>query len=530
DCLGVRFTWLQMLLDNFPALFNFMQKLKCTTKLCPSDLEDYGCSCRYEEEDRPIDDIDSCCSQHRRCYKAAAEKDCKLQPGRILSNTTCPAGNITCDASDFCEEFFCLCDKAVIECIAHSQYNSSLRHLDSSSCPVTSTVPETGDTEPTDISIEVTEPGKNITMQSPAVSLELNTEIHEPTITSKEPSAKPTFTPTTPPSPISMQTAKGSSKLTTKEMDSSQESETEGLDSPMSKAAPFFTSFLEAAGLIDLPLEPDVEADRMTSSIPEEKTLICFYLTKSHFCYFCSCKFRIYCMSECGSHSFNQYSSSGRIRQEMPILGEIIHCLTGRCPHEYEMYGCYCGQEGRGRPMDELDRCCFFHQCCLEQIRMFGCRAERKLNIQVSCDNGQPACAGANMCDKLQCMCDKASAECMAGAYFNETVAVLHKQRCRGMRTPCRRRPLGSRPLGPSQPKTDDSSEEVLQDSGGRQPALGMWRQSSSRIVRPLNVGTTPAAQSTRMTTEEGQGVEEPEEQTDEHVQAELEKQTTAAA
>ncbi|XP_015210347.1 otoconin-90 isoform X2 [Lepisosteus oculatus] len=489
DCLGVRFTWLQMLLDNFPALFNFMQKLKCTTKLCPRDLEDYGCSCRYEEEDRPIDDIDSCCSQHRRCYKAAAEKDCKLQPGRILLNTTCPAGNITCDASDFCEEFFCLCDKAVIECIAHSQYNSSLRHLDSSSCPVTSTVPETGDTEPTDISIEVTEPGKNVTMQSPAVSLELSTEIHEPTITSKEPSAKPTFTPTTPPSPISMQTAKGSSKLTTKETDSSQESETEGLDSPMSKAVPFFTSFLEAAGLIDLPLEPDVE--------------------------------------ECGGHSFNQYSSSGRIRQEMPILGEILHCLTGRCPHEYEMYGCYCGQEGRGRPMDELDRCCFFHQCCLEQIRMFGCRAERKLNIQVSCDNGQPACAGANMCDKLQCMCDKASAECMAGAHFNETVAVLHKQRCRGMRAPCRRRPLGSRPLAP---KSDDSSEEVLQDSGGRQPAPGMWRQSSSRLVRPLNVGTTPAAQTTRMTTEVGQGVEEPEEKTDEHVQAELEKQTTAAA
>uniref|UniRef100_A0A3Q1IH01 Phospholipase A2-like central domain-containing protein n=1 Tax=Anabas testudineus TaxID=64144 RepID=A0A3Q1IH01_ANATE len=40
----------------------------------------------------------------------------------------------------------------------------------------------------------------------------------------------------------------------------------------------------------------------------------------------------------------------------MPALGEMLHCLTGRCPHEYEMYGCYCGQEGAGLPLDQLDR------------------------------------------------------------------------------------------------------------------------------------------------------------------------------
>uniref|UniRef100_A0AAX7TXB9 Phospholipase A2-like central domain-containing protein n=1 Tax=Astatotilapia calliptera TaxID=8154 RepID=A0AAX7TXB9_ASTCA len=34
----------------------------------------------------------------------------------------------------------------------------------------------------------------------------------------------------------------------------------------------------------------------------------------------------------------------------------MLHCLTGRCPHEYEMYGCYCGQEGGGQPLDQLDR------------------------------------------------------------------------------------------------------------------------------------------------------------------------------
>lgn len=40
----------------------------------------------------------------------------------------------------------------------------------------------------------------------------------------------------------------------------------------------------------------------------------------------------------------------------MPALGDMLHCLTGRCPHEYEMYGCYCGRDGSGPPLDQLDR------------------------------------------------------------------------------------------------------------------------------------------------------------------------------
>uniref|UniRef100_A0A8C3G786 Phospholipase A2-like central domain-containing protein n=1 Tax=Cyclopterus lumpus TaxID=8103 RepID=A0A8C3G786_CYCLU len=47
---------------------------------------------------------------------------------------------------------------------------------------------------------------------------------------------------------------------------------------------------------------------------------------------------------------------AGLPRRAMPALGEMLRCLTGRCPHEYEMYGCYCGQEGGGRPQDQMDR------------------------------------------------------------------------------------------------------------------------------------------------------------------------------
>uniref|UniRef100_A0A3B4WDT8 Phospholipase A2 n=1 Tax=Seriola lalandi dorsalis TaxID=1841481 RepID=A0A3B4WDT8_SERLL len=95
--------------------------------------------------------------------------------------------------------------------------------------------------------------------------------------------------------------------------------------------------------------------------------------------------------TEC-SRSLTLYGSDGRARREMPALGEMLHCLTGRCPHEYEMYGCYCGQEGGGQPLDQLDRCCFFHHCCLKQISSMGCRSERKLNAQISCESGKPRC------------------------------------------------------------------------------------------------------------------------------------------
>lgn len=58
DCLGLRFTWLHSLLDNFPSLVNFALKLRCATGLCPRDLEDYGCSCRYVAVGDPVDPLD----------------------------------------------------------------------------------------------------------------------------------------------------------------------------------------------------------------------------------------------------------------------------------------------------------------------------------------------------------------------------------------------------------------------------------------------------------------------------------------
>lgn len=58
DCLGSHFTWLQSIFTNFPALLNFVNKMKCRTGFCPRDFEDYGCSCRFEMEGLPVDEAD----------------------------------------------------------------------------------------------------------------------------------------------------------------------------------------------------------------------------------------------------------------------------------------------------------------------------------------------------------------------------------------------------------------------------------------------------------------------------------------
>uniref|UniRef100_A0A8C6E8B1 Phospholipase A2-like central domain-containing protein n=1 Tax=Moschus moschiferus TaxID=68415 RepID=A0A8C6E8B1_MOSMO len=49
------------------------------------------------------------------------------------------------------------------------------------------------------------------------------------------------------------------------------------------------------------------------------------------------------------------HPGSGDHTRVRPQLGEMLFCLTSRCPEDFESYGCYCGQEGQGEPRDALD-------------------------------------------------------------------------------------------------------------------------------------------------------------------------------
>ncbi|XP_029309111.1 otoconin-90 [Cottoperca gobio] len=557
DCLGLRFTWLHSLLDNFPSLLSFALKLRCATGLCPRDLEDYGCSCRYVSAGNPVDPLDTCCENHRLCYQDAAPCRQPLPPLPI--NFTCSAANSSCDSGDGCERTFCECDRAAITCMTQSSYNSTLRGVAEASCSPTdhtdvlSTVnvsvsfsnssflsaemdpllnrsytagdgdlfsppPGTpppltpaeefnktgaeeaereetthtslllndsvllvdrqtlsfgaGNTatsstqtsradappshrtttalrtttprEPTGLHESSEEDGSlSVTTSAPQIRSSEEEEEEEEGTSDERSTQQSTggrVTSAKPRSEISTstQTPAGTSHTTAESEERRQEKsetaeeapcdeeeradsslETDDWQASQKRTVPFFAwSLLESVGLTDIQLQPDSK--------------------------------------EC-SRSFRLYGSDGRVRREMPALGEMLHCLTGRCPHEYEMYGCYCGQEGGGHPQDQLDRCCFFHHCCLKQISTLGCRSDRKLHAQLSCEGGGPRCQGVSVCDKLQCVCDKTTAECMAAAHFNHSLPL---QRCRGPGPPCRR---ASRPPKPqlSSQSSEESEEDV---------------------------------------------------------------------
>eukprot|EP00073_Rattus_norvegicus_P048482 XP_017450726.1 PREDICTED: otoconin-90-like [Rattus norvegicus] len=136
DCLGSHFTWLQAVFTNFPLLLQFVNSMRCVAGLCPRDFEDYGCACRFEMEGLPLDESDSCCFQHRRCYEEAVEMDCLQDPAKLSADVDCISKQITCESEDPCERLLCTCDKAAVECLAQSGINSSLNFLDASFCLV----------------------------------------------------------------------------------------------------------------------------------------------------------------------------------------------------------------------------------------------------------------------------------------------------------------------------------------------------------------------------------------------------------
>ncbi|MEQ2163911.1 hypothetical protein GOODEAATRI_001129 [Goodea atripinnis] len=258
------------------------------------------------------------------------------------------------DVGDLCQQMLCECDRAAIDCLAQSPYNWTLRGLTDSGAMVeavevfnrpgesqrgcspharhaTYVVTAANDSAADRLSnssllsadpVQFVHDGETLNEPSSprsSAGADYRTSVERlmpPTTTS----LSPTVTQTKP--KRSTTAAVRSSSLTEtplceEEEESNTSQEEDEADAAQKRTVPFFAwSLLESVGLTDIQ-QPDGK--------------------------------------EC-SHSFSVYSSDGRSRREMPALGEMLRCLTGRCPHEYEMYGCYCGQEGGGQPLDQLDR------------------------------------------------------------------------------------------------------------------------------------------------------------------------------
>ncbi|CAK6438957.1 unnamed protein product [Pipistrellus nathusii] len=405
DCLGSHFTWLQAVFTNFPALLQFVSGLRCVAGLCPRDLEDYGCACRFEMEGLPVDESDRCCFQHRRCHEEAAEMDCIQDATKVSTDVNCVIKKVTCESRDPCEHLLCTCDKAAIECLAQSTINSSLSLLDTAFCLAP---PAAEPAEPTDASL-----------------VALSGEGAEPLQDQEGTEAERTTTPA------------GSAEI----------------------AATAGGVAVVPGGMTSLGL-----AGPSVRSRPEETT------------------------GKACARSAGLPRGAGEDTWVTLQLGQMLFCLTARCPEEFDSYGCYCGQEGRGEPRDALDRCCWSHRCCLQQVRRLGCRRGRLPRPPVVCADGAPKCVGRSLCEQLLCACEQTAAECMASAFFNQSLASPGSPECQGPPHPCEdggQGVLSAPSLGSS---SEENSEEALPPA-----AHGRTRRFLGRSPGPVGASHTLA-------------------------------------
>ncbi|XP_052017194.1 otoconin-90 isoform X2 [Apodemus sylvaticus] len=379
DCLGSHFTWLQAVFTNFPLLLQFVNSMRCVAGLCPRDFEDYGCACRFEMEGLPVDESDSCCFQHRRCYEEAVEMDCLQDPAKLSADVDCINKQITCESEDPCERLLCTCDKAAVECLAQSGINSSLNFLDASFC--LAQTPETTS-------------GKAVTL----LPREFIQDLQDVQVSR---------TTSSPGSAEIIAIAKGTTH--------------------------------DSAGIKPLRFE----ISSVDNGSQETTGKACDRLAFLHL-------------------------GAGDSMKAMLQLGEMLFCLTSHCPEEFETHGCYCGREGRGEPKDTLDRCCLSHHCCLEQMRQLGCLHGRRSQSSVVCEDHKPKCVGQSLCEKLLCACDQMAAECMASAFFNQSLKSPDRPECQGEPVSCEEGML----RGTLASSADSSSEENSKEAAPQMERL----------------------------------------------------------
>ncbi|XP_061467834.1 otoconin-90 [Rhineura floridana] len=511
DCLGSHFTWLQSIFTSFPALLNFVSKMKCVTGICPRDFEDYGCACRFEMEGLPVDKVDGCCFQHRECYEEATEQECVWDPAKITMDVSCLTKNITCESNDPCEHLLCNCDKAAIECFLHSHINSSLNGLDVSFCP--SLVTEIQHQRPEDTQLTDT----SVAEAASGVESDGGRETHREGNIPPESSDLLLRNPEEGVTP-DMESGGGLEILREGEVHTHELSDHSNQIHIASLLSS--TTFLTKSKVLGGCRQQDMALLEATDLQGEEGKHQRFGLKWTGLPLFC---LTFCCLRSAGNHfriggeegttfstmspeetpdpdetfgevcdrfTFLQLRDNGRVKRVLPQLGEMLYCLTDRCPEDFELYGCYCGQEGKGHPTDDLDRCCFSHHCCLEQLKKLGCHPERNSRSEVVCFDQTPKCIGWTMCEKLQCSCDKAAAECMAASFFNESLMAPNRQACPEVKLFCRRgghdRPLSSTVIGASASSEEDRSSEEA-ELGKRflrrgKRAAGLGRENSRAI------------------------------------------------
>ncbi|XP_028402387.1 phospholipase A2, minor isoenzyme-like [Dendronephthya gigantea] len=103
---------------------------------------------------------------------------------------------------------------------------------------------------------------------------------------------------------------------------------------------------------------------------------------------------------------------SSRSRRSVVNFGRMVRCATGRDPFDFVNYGCHCGLGGRGKTLDDIDRCCHSHDRCYRRLRSKGICNIFQIYLK-SYRHSCYKCSSRNTgCSKGLCICDRKAAKC----------------------------------------------------------------------------------------------------------------------
>ncbi|XP_013404821.1 acidic phospholipase A2 [Lingula anatina] len=107
----------------------------------------------------------------------------------------------------------------------------------------------------------------------------------------------------------------------------------------------------------------------------------------------------------------------------------MVNKATGRSALDFNDYGCYCGLGGKGKPVDDLDKCCKVHDFCYEMVSHEGCwNAKvgtydyRTNGTDITCDYYTN-----DNCDYMTCECDRVAALCFASNTYNDSHKAINR-------------------------------------------------------------------------------------------------------